>query len=235
MRHAGDGKTFMAGAAVLMAGLVIATMLAINAKLQSALSPASGEAGAPIVNLVPPGAAPVLQNTAAPSVAKSSVAAAVAVTAPLAPSAASFVTKAPPPFVATVAKPATPAGTLISTVSSVKLPAVPAVPVTLPAALPAVATPAVVPAVITPTVVVPIPPTLAAASNTVTPDPDATDSSGDSHGKDRPDTGSTITAASARFSSKDNNGDEGDTAGTSSDGGKDSAKSDSHSGDGGHD
>ena len=33
MGHAGDSKTFLAVAAALMAGLVIATMLAINAKL----------------------------------------------------------------------------------------------------------------------------------------------------------------------------------------------------------
>ena len=47
MSHAGDSKAFLAVAAALMAGLVIATMLAINARLQSALSPTVQQAGAP--------------------------------------------------------------------------------------------------------------------------------------------------------------------------------------------
>ena len=53
MRHAGDSRTFIAAAAVLMAGLVIATMLAINAKLQSALSPTVEQAGAPVLKVGP--------------------------------------------------------------------------------------------------------------------------------------------------------------------------------------
>jgi len=71
MGHAGDSKTFLAVAAALMAGLVIATMLAINAKLQSALSPTVEQAGTPAIKMVPPVAAPVLQSTAAPSIANS--------------------------------------------------------------------------------------------------------------------------------------------------------------------
>src|ERR1700716_2878119 len=70
MRHAGD-RTFIAAAAVLMAGLVIATMLAINARLQSALSPTVEQAGAPTIKVGPPTGPPVLQSTAAPSIANS--------------------------------------------------------------------------------------------------------------------------------------------------------------------
>src|SRR5256714_4080581 len=71
MRHAGDSKAFIAVAAVLMAGIVIATMLAINAKLQSALSPTEQQAGVPAIKVVPSAGAPVLQNKTAPSIAKS--------------------------------------------------------------------------------------------------------------------------------------------------------------------
>src|SRR5205807_5160226 len=66
MGHAGDSKTFLAVAAALMAGLVIATMLAINAKLQSALAPTVQQAGAPAIKMIPPVVAPLLQSTAAP-------------------------------------------------------------------------------------------------------------------------------------------------------------------------
>ncbi|MEA2500125.1 MAG: hypothetical protein QOD01_236 [Actinomycetota bacterium] len=71
MRQAGDSRTFIAAAAVLMAGLVIATMLAINARLQSALAPTVEQAGAPAINVGPTAGPPVLQNTAAPSIANS--------------------------------------------------------------------------------------------------------------------------------------------------------------------
>jgi hypothetical protein len=71
MGRAGDSKTFLALAAALMAGLVIATMLAINAKLQSALAPTVEQAGAPAIKMIPPAAAPLLQSTVAPSIANS--------------------------------------------------------------------------------------------------------------------------------------------------------------------
>src|SRR5229473_7956536 len=71
MGRAGDSKTFLAVAAALMAGLVIATMLAINAKLQSALAPTVEQAGAPAIKMIPPAAAPLLQSTVAPSIANS--------------------------------------------------------------------------------------------------------------------------------------------------------------------
>src|SRR5438270_4867410 len=71
MRHAGDSRTFIAAAAVLMAGLVISTMLAINAKLQSALAPTLQQAGPPAVKVGPPAGPPVLQSMAAPSIANS--------------------------------------------------------------------------------------------------------------------------------------------------------------------
>ena len=71
MGRAGDSKAFLAVAAALMAGLVIATMLAINAKLQSALAPTVERAGAPAIKMIPPAAAPLLQSTAAPSIANS--------------------------------------------------------------------------------------------------------------------------------------------------------------------
>src|SRR5439155_428652 len=69
MRHAGDGRTFIVGAAVLMAGLVIVTMLTINAKLENALAPRASSRGDPSLKVVPLTPAPPLQVIAAPSVA----------------------------------------------------------------------------------------------------------------------------------------------------------------------
>src|SRR3989442_10790233 len=66
MRSAGNGRTFIATAAVLMAGLVIVTMLAINIRLQSVLLPPPSSRE-PKVKVASP-TAPVLQNTASPLV-----------------------------------------------------------------------------------------------------------------------------------------------------------------------
>jgi hypothetical protein len=209
----------MASAAVLMAGLVIATMLAFNARLQSALSPSPGEAGAPVLKVVSPAAAPVLQKTAAPSVANSPVPAAVVVTAPelaVAPVATKTVPAAAPKPVAEAIT------TSVGNPSTVKIPATPvALPtVTLPAA-PAVSLPVVV------TV-----PALAAASVTVTaPDSDLGDttaSSGETHHKDRSSGGDLAAASQGNDSqAKDHESDEGkdDTAAPSDDTGK---SADSH-------
>lgn len=236
MRHAGDGRTFMASAAVLMAGLVIATMLAINAKLQSALSPAATEAGAPIVQAVAPRPAPALQSTAAPSIARSPVAAAVVATQPQVVTAAPVDTRTVPAKVTLVAKPASPvsqAVTLAASLSSVKITTAP------PAA-------AVVPAVSTPVVVTP---TLSLASKTVTASSsdlgDSVASTGERHGKNP--SGADLTAASAAndpqvtdpSSDQENEGD-GDSAAAGSDSSPknshgdshgDSGNSDSHKGD----
>ena len=98
MRVTGSGKSFIATAAVLMACLVIVTLLAINIRLQSALtSPGS-------TPRVQPGtlssSAPTLQNTASPlvdivspsapaaTVPEGGLAPASEVSAPSAPSAA---------------------------------------------------------------------------------------------------------------------------------------------------
>lgn len=64
MRASGSGKSFIATAAVLMASLVIVTILAINIRLQSALTTA------PSTPRVKSGtsSAPALQNTATPLV-----------------------------------------------------------------------------------------------------------------------------------------------------------------------
>jgi len=66
MRQAGDGTTFIIGAAVLMAGLVIATMLTINAKLENALAPHAASGGDPSLKVAPVTPAPPLQVIAAP-------------------------------------------------------------------------------------------------------------------------------------------------------------------------
>ena len=66
MRHAGDGRMFIVCAAVLMAGLVIATMLTINARLESALYPRAGSGRDPSLKVVPVMPAPPLQVIAAP-------------------------------------------------------------------------------------------------------------------------------------------------------------------------
>jgi hypothetical protein len=69
MRHAGDGRMFIVCAAVLMAGLVIATMLTINARLESALYPHAASGRDPSLKVLPVTPAPPLQVIAAPSVA----------------------------------------------------------------------------------------------------------------------------------------------------------------------
>jgi len=62
MRATGSGKSFIATAAVLMASLVIVTILAINIRLQSALTTAPSTPGSKSSS------APALQNTATPLV-----------------------------------------------------------------------------------------------------------------------------------------------------------------------
>lgn len=195
MRHAGDGRTFMASAAVVMAGLVIATMLAINSKLQSALTPAGTEAGAPIVKVVPPAPAPVLQSNAPPSVAKPSAAAPL-----LGAPAAAAATVSIPAKAATVAasKTAMPGATLAATLAGIKTP-VAAVAATPVSAVPKVTTPVVpavtVPPVATPAVTVTIASSSAPASNSDIGD--ATASSGESHKKAQTLPGSSLTFAAA--------------------------------------
>ena len=63
MRHAGDSRWFLAVTAALMAGLVVGTMVAMNARLQSALSPTAEPAGTPAVPAIPTRSAPVLHST----------------------------------------------------------------------------------------------------------------------------------------------------------------------------
>ena len=202
MGRAGDSKTFLAVAAALMAGLVIATMVAINAKLQSALAPSTEQAGAPATKMIPPVPAPLLQSTAAPSIANSG------------PNSGgnsfnNWTAATPHPVSspkrrgASPAAPKLPAATL-PTPSTVPRPATPAPPSAVPPTSPTPA-PAVLPSVTPvplPVVVVGSPPSIAptpglsaAATTTVTgpPQPDLGDnvaSGGETHRGQRGDKGS---------------------------------------------
>ncbi len=138
MRHAGDGRTFIASAAVLMAGLVIATMLAINWKLQNALSPTSGSAGAPTVKVVPAAPAPKLQNTAPASIA-TSPAAPVQIAEQVAAASQPQVAKPSDTKLVAAPKPAAGTASPASKVVAVTVPAVHLPVVTVPVALPSVA------------------------------------------------------------------------------------------------
>ncbi|HLI57824.1 MAG TPA: hypothetical protein VKY26_12430, partial [Actinomycetota bacterium] len=70
-RMFGGGKLFIAGAAVLMAGLVIGTLLAMNALLGHALSPSYSANAADAVPTAQPAAAQNLQVIAPAAIAPS--------------------------------------------------------------------------------------------------------------------------------------------------------------------
>lgn len=204
MGRAGESKTFLAVAATLMAGLVIATMVAINAKLQSALAPSIERAGAPALKMIPPMPAPLLQSTAAPSIANSvpnSGANSFNNWTPATPHAVS----SPKRGVVTPAAPKPPVA-IVPTPSSAPVPATPpppsagaqppAAPTPLtpaPAVLPSV-TPVPLPVVVvgSPPAIPPTPGLAAVATTTVTvvPQPDLGDgaaSGGETHRGQRGD------------------------------------------------